>query len=228
MKDGNVGRSNIVSMLSRRKTVIFAALSQVEAYWEGLRPDAALPARSAVDPRGIEDALEYAFILECVAPGVARFRLSGMHLNDLMGMEVRGMPVTAMFTPEARQSVSKVISAVCAAPQVSQLVLKAERSIGRPALEARMLLAPLTDDFGEVNRILGCIQSDGKIGRQPRRFNVADVVTRHLSIAPIEPGKPVDALQPSFAEAEHVFSHPADSKRPDDTRPALRLVSSND
>lgn len=207
---------------------MFAALSQVEAYWEGLRPDAALPARSAVDPRGIEDALEYTFILECVAPGVARFRLSGMHLNDLMGMEVRGMPITAMFTPEARQSVSTVISAACAAPQVSQLVLKAERSIGRPALEARMLLAPLTDDFGEVNRILGCIQSDGKIGRQPRRFNVADVVTRHLSIATAEPRKPVDAPQPSFAEAERAFGHPADSKRPDDTRPALRLVSSND
>ena len=62
----------------------------------------AVPMRSDVDPRGIERSLEHAFILERIAPQMARFRLAGMHLTDLMGMEVRGMPTTALFAPAAR------------------------------------------------------------------------------------------------------------------------------
>ncbi|MGB5559768.1 MAG: PAS domain-containing protein [Paracoccaceae bacterium] len=221
-------KPKVISILSRRKTMIFSALSQVEGYWEALREDNAVPPRSAINPRGIENALEYAFILECVAPGVARFRLAGMHLSDLMGMEVRGMPVTAMFTPEARKQVSNVITEVCARPQISQLALTGERSIGRPALEARMLLAPLTDDFGEVNRILGCLQSSGAVGRQPRRFNVSDVWTRILP--PLaERHHPAPELQSAaFAESSGVFVHHGESKRPDDVRPALRLISNDD
>ena len=37
------------------------ALSQVEAYWEGLRGTRTAPLRSEVDPRGIDRALENAF-----------------------------------------------------------------------------------------------------------------------------------------------------------------------
>ncbi|MEM1421046.1 MAG: PAS domain-containing protein, partial [Pseudomonadota bacterium] len=56
-------------------------LSLVEAYWEGLRAGRLVPRRADVDPRGIDQALEYSFILERIAPGMARFRLAGMHLN---------------------------------------------------------------------------------------------------------------------------------------------------
>jgi hypothetical protein len=219
------GPSNVISMLSRRKTMIYGALSQVEGYWEAARTGVGVPPRSAIDPRGIEDALEYAFILDCVAPGVARFRLAGMHLTDLMGMEVRGMPVTAMFTPQARKTLGTLICEVCTQPQVSQIVLQAERSIGRPALEARMLLAPLTDDFGEVNRILGCLQSNGSIGRQPRRFSIGDVATRLLSEAS---RAAVAKTETVFSEDPGLFIHPAERKRPDAARPALRVVSSED
>lgn len=227
MKDDNAENRNVVSMWARRKSTIFAALTQVEAYWDALREDDGVPPRSAVDPRGIEDALEYAFILECVAPGVAKFRLAGMHLSDLMGMEVRGVPVTAMFLPEARGAIGRAIAGVCATPQVSHLVLTADRSIGRPALEARMLLAPLTDDFGVVNRILGCLQSVGQIGRQPRRFALTDLSARALSIgsAPPVPSQPERI---GFAEEPGSFRDWPDAKTPDVTRPGLRLVKNDD
>ena len=142
-----------------------------------------------------------------------------------MGIEVRGMPITAMFVPAARKELGTLLAEVCARPQVSQMVLQGERSIGRPAIEARMLLAPLTDDFGEVNRILGCIQSQGSIGRQPRRFAISNVATRLLAAA-----TNTTAVQPAaaFAEEPGLFIHPADSKRPDVIRPALRVVSGED
>ncbi len=73
----------------------FAMLAEVRAYWEGLRVAGDLPRRDQIDPRGIAGALENTFLLERVAPGIARFRLAGMQLHDLMGMDVRGMPLSA-------------------------------------------------------------------------------------------------------------------------------------
>ena len=79
---------NVISMFGYKCETQFPAINEVEAYWEGLRMGRTVPMRSEIDPRGIERALEFTFILERIAPGLARFRLSGMHLNDLLGMEV--------------------------------------------------------------------------------------------------------------------------------------------
>lgn len=68
-------------------------VADLRAYWDELRQGRAVPTRADVQPAGIGDGLDYAFILERIAPGAARFRLAGRHLVDLMGMEVRGMPL---------------------------------------------------------------------------------------------------------------------------------------
>ena len=64
-------------------------LTDLRDYWQSLRRGRAVPARADVEPHGISRALDYAFVLERIAPGAARFRLAGRHLIDLMGMEVR-------------------------------------------------------------------------------------------------------------------------------------------
>ena len=61
-----------------------------------------MPLRSEIDPRGLKGALEYCFVLERIAPGLARLRVAGSHLGDLMGMEVRGMPITAFYDENGR------------------------------------------------------------------------------------------------------------------------------
>ena len=180
MKIDYVSGSNVVPLMPRRNEIIFPALRDVEAYWNGLRNGRPVPARTDIDPRGMQSSLEFAFILERIAPGVARFRLAGMHLTDLMGMEVRGMPLTAMFVPESRAKISAAIEAVCDTPQITTLTLKGERGIGRGSLDAQLLLCPLKSDLGDVNRILGCLQSKGDIGRQPRRFESVETVSRPL------------------------------------------------
>ena len=147
----------------------------LRGYWEGLRKGRALPARAQVNPRGIEQALEYAFILERVAPGMGRFRLAGMHLSDLMGMEVRGMPLSAFFTPEGRKKICALTECVFADPAIVEVVLRAETGIGKPEMMARLLLLPLTSDFGDVSRALGCLVAEGAHGRTPRRFDVAEI-----------------------------------------------------
>ncbi|SFI78140.1 PAS domain-containing protein [Celeribacter neptunius] len=210
MKIEYVSGSNVVSLMPRRNEMHFPALKTVEAYWDGLRNGRPVPARAEIDPRGMQSALEFAFILERIAPGVARFRLAGMHLTDLMGMEVRGMPLTAMFVPESRAKISEALEAVFETPQITVVTLKAERGIGRGAMDAQLLLCPLKSDLGDVNRILGCLQSKGEIGRQPRRFEVVDVASRPLlSDNPTDQtfdttakGTPIPA---GFAEAKRAF-----------------------
>ena len=157
-------------------------VAQMRAYWEGLRAGREVPARADIDPRGLENALEYAFILERVAPGMGRFRLAGMHLNDLMGMEIRGMPLTAMFTPEGRKRVADATEAVFQGPAIAELVLTAEAGIGKPPMTARLLLLPMTSDMGDVTRILGCLVGEGQgIGRTPRRFLVEAVQVQPIT-----------------------------------------------
>lgn len=210
---------------------MFPAVAAVEGYWDGLANGSRPPARADIDPRGLEEALEYAFILERIAPGIGRFRLAGMHLNDLMGMEVRGMPLTAMFTAAARKQVSALTEAVCADPQIATLTLQSKGGIGRPSIDSKMLMAPLLDETGQITRILGCFQSKGQVGRQPRRFDVIDAQVR--SLTPIYQMPSEIAKQPiaDFAESQTPFLHriTGDEKRAEPlTGPALRLVSSND
>ena len=147
-------------------------ISELEAYWEGLRNGRLVPLRSEIDPRGMSGALEHAFVAERIAPGMARLRVSGMHLADLMGMEMRGMPLSSLFEPEGRGALAETLEAVFAEPAAAKLDLVSPSSFGRSSLKADMILLPLRSDTGAVERLLGCIVADGAIGRQPRRFAV--------------------------------------------------------
>ncbi len=169
---------NIIPLFGQHNKQLFSEINEVEAYWYGLRSGRVVPLRSEIDPRGIERALSYTFILERIAPGLARFRLAGTHLNELMGMDVRGMPFTSLFTPAARSTIMQRLEGVFDGPEVAELALFAEKGIGRPPMSAKVILLPLRSDLGEISRVMGCFIADGKLGRAPRRFDVeGEVVT---------------------------------------------------
>lgn len=176
----------------------FAALAQVRAYWEGLREGPTLPRRDQIDPRGIAGALEYAFVLERIAPGIARFRLAGMHIVDLMGMEVRGMPLSALFDPAGRSALGIALEKVFTAPAILDLHLEAERSIGKPALSARMMILPLLGNSNAPDMALGCLISRGDVGRSPRRFAVSNLM---LDTLPGKANPTAQKMQHELAEA---------------------------
>ncbi len=156
------------------ESVRFPSLAILRAYWAGLcGPNGEPPFRRDIDPRGLAPALEQSFMVERVAPGVARFRIAGMHLADLMGMDVRGMPMLTLVEPTARAALSARVEAVFARPAILHMALEAERGFGRPALEARLLMLPLRAQDGGVRLALGCLCAAGEIGRSPRRFAIA-------------------------------------------------------
>ena len=133
---------NVVSMSDYQSDTGFAIIAQLEAYWEALRGGNLLPKRSEVDPRGIEAALEYAFILERIAPGIARMRIGGSHLNELMGMEVRGMPLTALFAPNARRQIADGLEDVFQTPAIATLRLTSPGGVRRAPWDVWSAVAP--------------------------------------------------------------------------------------
>lgn len=207
----------------------FPAIAQIDSYWEGLRNGRLMPTRAEVDPRGMEAVLEYAMLLEFVAPGVARVRVAGVHLSDLIGMDVRGMPLSVFFDPGHRGRVAEILDQVVRGPRVAELKLSASAGIGRPSLTARMYLAPLKGEREARPRLLGCLQSIGGIGRIPRRFAVDEAHTRRIvAAAETEPStmpqpEPQQSV-PGFAEPAASFEHASGTPLSPSERPYLRLV----
>ncbi|MDU9003271.1 PAS domain-containing protein [Sedimentitalea todarodis] len=208
----------VVAMDRFRSGASLSPIRQAEAYWSALRDGAEIPFRSQIDPRGLEQVLEYAFILERVAPGVGRFRLAGQHLCQLAGMEVRGMPVTSFFTTDGREGMAAMLEYVFDTPAVAELCLTGERQSLRGPCEARMILLPLKSDLGDCSRILGVLVADGDFGRAPRRFDIVDTQIRDLA-AGVESREPAQKAVQGFAEAQTVLGGKA---------PWLRLVKTDE
>jgi hypothetical protein len=192
-----------------------SALAEVTAYWTALSDRAGgVPARAAVDPRGIAGALGATFLAERVAPGVARFRLAGTGVSAVMGMEVHGMPLLTLFTPDTRREAAEAFERVFASPATAILRLEAERGFARPALSGRLGLFPLTGRQGAVDMALGVLALDGPVGRAPRRFAVASAAVaalpgRGASLAEHRfPGMPdhLPETAPGLAEAPADFT----------------------
>lgn len=159
-------------------TARFPAVALALRHWEVLRAGRPMPARDEIDPRELAEALEFLFVAEPVAPGVARIRLAGQHLSALLGMEPRGMPLCAAFEGEARAEVAASVEQVVRHGARALLPVRAAGSLGRPALQGLLGLMPLADAAGATVRLLGVLQTRGGIGRTPRRLDLAGPVER--------------------------------------------------
>ncbi|MFC2967445.1 PAS domain-containing protein [Acidimangrovimonas pyrenivorans] len=160
-------------------------IQQVVGYWEALRAGRPAPLRAEVEPRGLEPARDRVFLAERIAPGTARLRRAGMALNEIMGMEVRGMPLSAFVAPPDRDAFAATIERVGAGPVRALLQLESLAGPGRPAIAAALALLPLVNDRDESPLLLGCLVCDGAIGLPPRRFSVLScALIRYAVTAP--------------------------------------------
>ncbi|WP_151720436.1 PAS domain-containing protein [Gemmobacter serpentinus] len=171
-----------------------AMTEEVRAYWEGLRRGGDLPERSQIDPRGMEGALRGTFLAERIAPGVARLRIAGMNFTDLLGMDARGMPLSALFDPMSRARLSVLLDSCFLRPAVLDLALGCEMGIGRPDLRARMILLPLAGDGSRGEMALGCLALADQIGRQPRRLVIESATTTPVRLPQLQPAVPLQVL----------------------------------
>ena len=144
-------------------------LSVLERYWREMRGDQSMPQRDAMDPASIDGVLPYSFILERVGFGLARFRVSGQKINDMMQMETRGMPISAFFAGPARPQLSDLIERCFSEPAIARFHVTAPRKLGR-GVGAKWLLLPLAGVDGIPVRLMGAMVMDGAGFTQPPKF----------------------------------------------------------
>jgi len=227
--------TEVVSMTDLEKQKRLAPLRLLETYWRSLADETGeIPLRSQIDPRGIESALEYAFLAERITPSLAKLRVSGTHLNDLMGMETSGMPLSTLFTPEARDALGDAVARVFSEGAIVRMRLDAEEGLGKGALDAHMTLLPLRSDMGDLTRMIGALATTGRIGRTPRRFSIAE--TEFLPAfgagRPAAPNYRQDERPtPELSEPPAAFHGEPPRTAPDSPsrkHPHLRLIVDND
>lgn len=150
----------------------FPAVRAVQQHWESLRAGRVCPARAEIDPKPLSHCLDVMFVAELVAPTVARLRLCGQQLGELLGMEARGMPLSVFFQAEARVELTNALQQVAQGARVT-LPLRSPAGLGQPVIDGLLALLPLTDHEGRITRILGVLETRGPTGRAPRRFNLS-------------------------------------------------------
>lgn len=232
--------SRIAQSFEPQSNDAFSACRDLHTYWQTLRGTRQMPARSEFDPRGIETALACTFVAEKVAPSVARIRVAGSVLNEALGMDVRGMPITALFDPASRDSLAEATRDAFASPAMVVLELSARRGFNRKPLRARFLLLPMSDADGNVSRLVGCLDIEGGSAKKPCRFQIKAMRSTNISgdapmVQPVEtpimPTFKAENAAPSYAFAEDASVFQSRRSKTDDTplnRAALRLVVSND
>jgi len=162
---------NILEFGPYQTAMTHPPLAEIRRYWDDLRAGRLMPLRSEVDPRDMSSFLECCFILDRKTAGDVRFRVAGMALNDIMGMELRGMHLRSMIEPSARAQFSASLEKMFDTPEIQDYQLRSAPAHA-PALTARLLILPLRDDKGEVTRAMGCLVTSGIVGIPPRRFTV--------------------------------------------------------
>ena len=100
-----------------------ARLSNVLSYWDTLRGDRVAPGRVEIRPSEITRHLSRICILERPRAGTVRMRLAGATLSARMGMELRGMPLRALFDLDHRNIAMDAAETAMTTPAVSILAL---------------------------------------------------------------------------------------------------------
>ncbi|WP_127103776.1 PAS domain-containing protein [Pararhodobacter zhoushanensis] len=167
------GRILRLPFATRETAPDFPTVRAVQTHWESLRDGRIAPARSEIDPRPLAHCLDVMFVAELVAPRVARLRLAGQQLNDLLGMEPRGMPLSVFFAATARDELAEALLQVGQGAR-ALLPLRADARLAQPALDGMLALLPLTDTENRITRILGVLETRGPTGRAPRRFRLTE------------------------------------------------------
>jgi hypothetical protein len=175
------------------------ALRSAIGYWDSLRDGRIVPPRMALDPAEMRPVLQQAAILENTRPGSVRIRLAGARISALMGMEVRGMPLRALFDLADRGRITTEVERALEEPAALMLDVEApapRHGVG-PALRTQIALLPMSDVEFMINRALyvmgdvGGAEPGAPQPDTPYRWSLRDVER-----VPLRIGQPVLAVQP--------------------------------
>lgn len=218
-------KENILEIKSAAAAKRGHELSAFIDYWQNMRRGQDVPLRTEIDPRGFESLLSNSFIAEKVTPGLARMRVAGAELSKLLGMEIRGMPISSLIDADDQTRLSDAIVELFERPAIVQVELISRDRFDTKPLQGTMVILPLRSDLGDISRALGCLVTSGEIGEGPRRFKIRDIQLRKIDI-------PQNSKALQFSEAQALLTQPGKSNDGDrrlyrSERPYLKLVHSS-
>ncbi|WP_210529850.1 PAS domain-containing protein [Rubellimicrobium arenae] len=192
------------------------AMAQLEAYWRGLAGPDGVPYRRDLDATRIEPALPHAFVLERVAAGIARFRTGGQLIQSHLGFDLKGMPVSLLFSAEGRKTFHTWLDRCFDGPALVDLPVATRRFGFRSAASGRFLLLPLRDQQGHVTRAVGGLFLDHSAQLGKVRFDLPDDAPLRCEI-----------LRPATGPVYAVAGDRRPKGLAEAQKPYLRLVVSN-
>lgn len=202
-----------------------ALLEQAWRYWTSQRKGGDLPRRASLDPKAMGPILGHAMVLDRARPGAVRVRLGGHVLTQLMGMEVRGLPVRAFFDIADRDRVMAHVEDVFETPSTLEFDLISDGRGG--IVTGRMLILPLLDMTGDVTKALAVLVTDRVVADPPRRFQLTKATSLPVAGARISPSRPQRRMTDHHLPVE-IEAGMAEDAAPFDAKPSsvpwLRVV----
>jgi len=234
-KKANFEGENIVPIWQYKNMAKHDIETEVLNYWRELCAGRPMPQRSEIDPRGLENALEFAFVAERTKTGLVRLRVAGSMLNKSMNMDTRGMPISSFFDPLCRHRIKTELNKVFTIPAILRVSVT---SLGQDAPMARghWMILPLKGQEGRVDRAMGTYITTGATLAPFRplidavELSPIAIPDGYFTVAEVPPNS-------EMAEAETPFLHkpspqaktvnaPDDHAPPARGKPDLRIVHS--
>jgi hypothetical protein len=172
--DHETDYGNPIRLSSRSRAKGQTLLADLEQYWRALRRARKIPVRTDVNPAQIDAILPYSFILERVAPGVGRLRVAGQSLNAILGVDSRGMPLSAFFSAASRPVLARCLDQVFDGPALVEIPLMTPRTLTMSRLTGSLLILPLLGTDGSISRALGALVVDGVVRKAGQQFDIPE------------------------------------------------------
>jgi hypothetical protein len=122
-------------------------------YWQSRISGPGAPTRASIDPSDFPKLLPQVFMLGRRGPGDYVFRLAGGFVGDLHQLDLRGVAFSKLWTETARIPLQTALEG--ARHRVAPVRIVAEAQGGPNTLGLNMVVLPLANASGEVDRYLG-------------------------------------------------------------------------
>lgn len=130
--------------------------TELYEYWNQLRGEHMAPKRSALDPQSIATLLGDIFILERKSSVEYTFRLAGTRLCSAFGRELRDVNLPELFSGADRENMETLLYSVTEDAAAAVVGLESISSKGNH-LPMELILLPLFQDNGRLNRVMGAL-----------------------------------------------------------------------
>jgi len=137
-------------MYSEKTTALFY-------YWMGLKQTRHAPNRRDIEPRQIKSLLPNLFMLERIDTKHIVFRLAGTAFCERYGREFRAHNFLSLWRGDDHLRIRVLTNDLLDHVRPGLITYRGE-SIDRLTLDSEILLLPICDELGRVNRLMGTAQ----------------------------------------------------------------------